>query len=122
MAKQSKFAELLAVQVASGSTLKAASITVGCSLSVAYHLSLDPEFKDAVSRLRSEATYAAVGRLSHAAVSAVDCLVALLGAEEPRDRLAAAKSILSALQPLSEFGELRQRIAELETNQLRIAR
>jgi len=122
MNSKSKYKELLAVQVANGSSLKDGAKTIGCSASHAYHLSLDPEFRDTVSRLRSEATNAAVGRLSMAASLAVDTLVSLLGAEEPKDRLAAAKSILSALAPLSEFGELRARIADLEKTQLRIAR
>jgi len=122
MVKKSKFAELLAVQVAGGASIKAGAIAVGCSESVAYHLSSDPSFRDTVARLRSEATSGAVGRLSMAASLAVDTLVSLLGAEEPRDRLAAAKAILVALAPMAEFAELRQRIAELEKTQLRIAR
>jgi len=122
MAKQSKFAELLAVQVAGGSSIKDGAKTIGCSESAAYHLSIDPSFRDTVARLRSEAIAQAVGRLSLAASLAVDALVKLLSSDEPKDRLNAAKAILASLAPLSEFGELRQRITDLERNQLRIAR
>lgn len=101
MVKKSKYAELLAVQVAGGSSIKDGAKTIGCSESVAYHLSIDPSFRNTVARLRSEATYAAVGRLSHAAVTAVDCLVSLLGPEDSRDQLNAAKAILASLVPLT---------------------
>ncbi len=122
MAKKSRFQELLAVEVATGSTISQAAKTIGCSESVGYHLSSASEFKGRVAELRSVATNQAVGMLSNAACKAVATLVELLSSEEPRDRLAAAKAILATLAPLTEFGELRQRIDNLEKNQLRIAK
>ena len=120
MTKQSQFLESLALSVATGSTVRLAAIEAKCSESQAYRISRSVECQERVFEIRTEITCQAVGRLSGAAVSAVDCLIALLSAEEPRDRLAAAKAILSALQPMSEFGELRQRIAALENDSLRL--
>ena len=121
MAKKSNFLELLAVEVARGSTIKVGASAAGCSISHAYHLSLDPRFQTRVHELRSVATAQAVGKLASAAGLAVDTLVELLSSEEPKDRLNAAKAILATLGPLSEFGELRERIDRLENDKLRIA-
>lgn len=120
MAKKNNFAECLAVEVASGSRIREAAGVAGCSISHAYHLSIDSSFQSRVSELRSQATAQAVGKLSSAAIRAVDTLVVLLDSAEPRDRLAAAKAILATLVPLSEFGELRQRIDAMERKQFRV--
>lgn len=114
--KKSKFFELLAVEVASGSTIKAAAEVVGCALTTAYHISSDSAFNPRVGAIRSEAITGAVGRLSKAASQAVDTLVSLMGVEnEPSVRMNAAKAILLQLGPLTELGELRQRIDKLES-------
>jgi hypothetical protein len=60
-------------------------------------------------------TNAAVGELSAAASEAVTTIRSLLNAEnEAAVRLNAAKAILTQLGPLSELGELRQRLEALE--------
>jgi len=119
--KKSKFFELLAVEVASGSTIKAAAKTVGCAVATAYHISSDPSFNPRVGAIRSEAITGAVGRLSTAASLAVDTLVSLMGLEnEPSTRLNASKAILLQLGPLSELGELRERIDRLEGSKLKV--
>ena len=116
-----KFSELLAVQVAAGVSIKKAASIVGCSLSHAYHFSSDPVFSSRVAALRSESIAGAVGKLSNAASLAVDTLVELLDPEyEPSVRMNAAKAILLQLSPLSEFGELRQRIDRIEGTKLKV--
>lgn len=111
-----KFLELLAVAVASGSTIRSAAESCGCSERQGYRVSSSPEFKARVSEIRSEMTNAAVGELSAAASEAVATIRELLSAEnEPSVRLNAAKSILNALGPLSELSELRERLAALES-------
>jgi hypothetical protein len=119
--KKGKFAELLAIEVASGVSIKDAAARVGCSLTHAYHISSDPSFQSRVASIRSEAVAGAVGRLSIAANTAVDTLTSLLGEDnESRDRLNAAKAILASLGPLSELGELRARLDKLESSGLRL--
>jgi len=114
-ADNGKFFELLAAAVAGGSTVKAAAESCGCSERQGYRVSSTPEFKARVSEIRSEMTSAAVGELSAAASEAVATIRGLLGAGyEASVRLNAAKAILNALGPLSELGELRQRIEALE--------
>ena len=120
--KKGKFFELLAVEVASGSTIKAAAKTVGCALQTAYNISGDPAFNQRVGVIRSEAITSAVGRLSTVASQAVDTLVSLMGLEnEPSVRMNAAKAILLQLGPLTELGELRERIDRLEGSKLKVA-
>jgi hypothetical protein len=115
MMKKGKFDELLASEVAGGLSIKDAASKVGCSLTHAYHISSSSAFQSRVSAIRSEAVQGAVGRLSVIASRAVDALDQLLGPEnDARDRLAASKTILSVLVPMSEFAELRSRLDRLE--------
>lgn len=110
-----RFTELLAVAVAGGSTIRAAAESSGCSERQAYRVAASPEFKQRVSEIRSEMTNAAVGELSAAASEAVATIRELLAStNEPSVRLNAAKAILNALGPLSELGELRERLSVLE--------
>ncbi len=114
-ADNGKFFELLAVAVASGSTVKAAAESCNCSERQGYRISAMPEFKSRVADIRSEMTSQAVGELSAAASEAVATIRELLAStNEPSVRLNAAKAILNALGPLSELGELRERLSVLE--------
>jgi HEAT repeat protein len=111
-----RFTELLAVAVAAGQTIRAAAESCGCSERQGYRVAASPEFKSRVSEIRSEMTNAAVGELSAAASVAVATIRELLNAEnEPSVRLNAAKAILTQLGPMTELGELRQRLEALES-------
>ena len=115
MDDKSKFFELLTVQVATGSSIRSAAESIGCSPSHAYHLSSTAEFKQRVSELRSEITSESVGILTQAASQASRTLLALLSStNEPSIRLQASKAILAALGPISELAELRSRLDALE--------
>lgn len=123
--KKSKHLEILASHVAMGKTIRAAAELIGISEATAYAISSTDEFRQAVTRLRSEAVYAAVGALSDAASQAVATLQELLSPEhEPSVRLNAAKAILNTVAPFSEHHELRQRIDAIESQGtgLRVAR
>ena len=123
--KKPRQLEILAVHVAGGKTIRRAAEIVGISEATAYGFSSSDEFKQAVSRLRTEAVNAAVGSLSDSASEAVDTLRSLLEAtNEPSVRLNAAKAILANLKPLSEANELRARIDAIEQQgpKLRVAR
>ena len=114
-ADNGKFMELLAVAVAGGQTVKAAAESCSCSERQGYRISATPEFKSRVSAIRAEMTSQAVGELSAAASEAVTTIRELLAStNEPSVRLNAAKAILNALGPMSELGELRERLAALE--------
>ena len=114
-ADNGKFMELLAVAVAGGQTVKAAAESCSCSERQGYRISATPEFKSRVSAIRAEMTSQAVGELSAAASEAVATIRELLAStNEPSVRLNAAKAILNALGPMSELGELRERLAALE--------
>ena len=112
---KSKYFETIAVLVAGGSSIKAASENVGCSLQTAYNLSATSEFRQRVSEIRTQLTTEAVGKLTSAATQAVDTLMELLTSEhEPTVRLNASKAILTHWGPITEAGELRQRISDIE--------
>ena len=114
-ADDGRFLQVLAVNVAAGSSVKAASEAAGCSERTAYRISAEPKFRQRVAELRNEMTSQAVGELSAAASEAVTTIRELLAStNEPSVRLNAAKAILNALGPMSELGELRERLATLE--------
>ncbi len=112
---KSKYFETIAVLVAGGNSIKAASENVGCSLQTAYNLSATSEFRQRVSEIRTQLTTEAVGKLTSAATQAVDTLMELLTSEhEPTVRLNASKAILTHLVPMAELHELKQRISDIE--------
>jgi hypothetical protein len=84
MDEKSKFLELLAVAVASGASIRSSANEIGCSESHAYHLSSTPEFRQRVAELRCEITSQSVGRLTIAATTAADTLLALLDASQAK--------------------------------------
>jgi hypothetical protein len=103
--------------VANGKTIKDASEELGIPERTAYRYSGLPEFKRRVSEIRTEILDAATGRITSAASVAVATVLELLGStNEPSVRLNASKAIINAVRPLSELGELRQRIAALESD------
>jgi hypothetical protein len=122
--KNSRFLPILAASVAAGSSIRDAAQAAGCSESNAYTISRTTEFREQVASIRNEAIAAAVGVLSSAATLAAQTLVALLSEDnEAKDRLAAARLILANLGPVSEIGELRERITKIESQaSLRIAK
>ena len=123
--KKNRFLQILATSVAAGSSIRDAAKLAGCSESNAYAISGSDEFRNEVARIRDAALTQAVGKLSDAAVKAATTLVELLGPEnEPKDRLTAARLILANVGPISEHGELRDRIAAIESQGpgLRVAR
>lgn len=114
MSANGKF-EALALSVATGSSVKAAAESAGCSARQGYRYSAKPEFRARVSELRAEITSNAVGTLTTGASEAAATLRELLDAsQEPSTRLQAAKAILATVGPLSELGELRQRLDAIE--------
>ena len=114
MAKNETLSEKLALAIASGSTVTAAAESAGCSRCHAYRLLRDEGTRRRVAELRHRIADAAVGRLSAAAVVAVDRLTDLLDDDEAATRLAAAKSILMMLPRVAEHVELRHRLDLLE--------
>ena len=120
--KKSKYMQVLAACVASGSSVRDASITAGCTESTAYAISCQPEFKTEVARLKTQAVESAVAILTDNATAASNALVRLLSSEDEKIVLAAASRILSTLGPLQELAELRARIDAIEGQRLKVAR
>jgi hypothetical protein len=114
MATNGKF-ESLALLLASGTSVKSASVQLGIGSRTAYRIASSDKMRNRVNQLRSEITREAVGVLTLGATKAASTLVALLDeANEPSTRLNASKAILNALAPISELAELRDRLDRLE--------
>lgn len=117
MSANGKF-EAMALAVATGSSVKAAAQEAGCSARQGYRYSSQPEFRTRVSELRAEITSGAVGVLTTGASTAAATLVELLDvSQEPSIRLQACKAILATVAPITELGELRQRLDLIEKGQ-----
>lgn len=101
----------LALLVASGMTIKAGAAELGISERTAYRYNSLPEFRQAVSQLRTAALDEAVGMLTKLTAKAVSKLEDLLDGPEA---LGAIKTILGGVGKLTELGELRARIDALE--------
>lgn len=109
--------EILAVAVASGQSIKNAAESMKLSKPRAYHVAGTAAFKTRVAEIRQQALDEAVGKLNEAANKAVAALVSVLDTGEDRDRIVAAKAVLSLLPGLSELGEIRARLDRLERGQ-----
>lgn len=120
--KKSKYLQVLAASVASGSTVRNAASVAGCTESTAYSISCSDEFRSEVSRLKTEAVECAVGILTSNATAASNALVRLLASDDEKIVLAAASKLLDRLGPLQELSELRARIDAIENNRPRLAR
>ena len=120
MASNGRF-ESMALALASGSSIKAASQSVGVSVRQGYRIASTDKMRSRVNEIRSEITREAVGQLTLGATKAAATLVSLLDeAHEPSTRLNASKAILNALAPLSELAELRSRLDALEAKSCQV--
>jgi hypothetical protein len=107
--------ERLAVQVASGMSVCAASRKLGISERAGKRWSAKPEFQSTVEAIRKQVISQAVGTLTAGAVKASRTLVELLHKSKSDDvRLRAAKQILEGLLVIREGTELLDRLVELE--------
>ena len=122
MTRKSRYFDPLAAAVAGGESIKQAAETASCCESTAYRICRLPEFRQRVGEIRTDATDAAVGRLSKLAIDAVNVLGALMAdTNQPAaSRTGAAKAVLASLGPLSELHELRSRLDQLEAAQVRL--
>ena len=120
MTKREQYFDRIALDVSRGLSVRDACELAGCSEATGYRISNDPRFASRVSEMRTSATDAAIGRLSSAASNAVEVLRSIMdnGENEPRDRIASAKTILNLLIPLTELGEMRRRLDKLEQREM----
>ena len=121
--KKSKHLEILSSHVAMGKTIRAAAELIGISEATAYSISSSDEFRQAVTRLRSEAVEQAVSVLTSNATKASNALVKLLDSSDEKIVLAASSKLLGSLPGMQELHELRSRIDRIEGQaSLRVAR
>ena len=107
-------AELLALMVASGSSIKDAAASLGIGERTAYRFAADQEFSRRVSQIRTEAVVAAVGQLATLATRAAEALGEVLREGDSGAKIRAAAVVLDRFSKLSEAVDLRGRIERLE--------
>src|SRR5690554_2238501 len=113
--KNITFFDELAYAVASGAKISDAAEQLGRSSRSAYAVSRTSEFRRRVSEIRGEAPQVVIGRLSGHGADAIATMHRLMDpAEPPAVQLNAAKAIIGSIAPLTELGELRGRMEELE--------
>jgi hypothetical protein len=116
MDKMGKYAEPLATALAAGCSIGEAIARAGVSSTHGYRRARTPEVRRRVAELRASAASATVGLLTAASSQAVRVLSEIMGNAESKDsdRIAAARAVLSMIGPMSELGELRSRLDQLE--------
>lgn len=108
-------AAAFALAVASGHSFREAATMTGTPWGTARRWARSEKFRAAVNGYRERAVSAALGKLSAAAVEAVDTLRDLCAnGEAEATQLGAARAILDRLPALSEHYELTRRLDELE--------
>lgn len=106
--------DALAAALAAGASVKDAAAQAGVSERTAFRRLSEIDFRRQVSQLRGQAVSQAAGRLTDAALSAVDVLRRLMeGADGEGVRLRAAVAILDAASQFREI-DLEERLAALE--------
>lgn len=112
--KKSRYLEILAPLIASGSSIRDACQTAGCSEATGYGLASTDEFRQLVAQIRTQAVQQAVGILTNAATKAAQKLEKLLDSGDEKIVLAASSKLLDRVGPLQELHELRARIDAIE--------
>ncbi|WP_428306755.1 hypothetical protein [Lacipirellula sp.] len=110
--KRDEIALILAL--ATGASLREASALSGFSVRTAQRRTSQPDFRQKVSAARDELWGAAVGKLANAATTAVDTLEELMGCDNAKVRLGAARAILATSPKLREVIEHEARLTALE--------
>lgn len=106
--------EALILALASGVTVEAAARQAGVSERTAHRRMKDPSFRQRIHQVRAEMVGQGAGRLTAAAMNAIDTLQGLLAAESESVRLGAATKIIELGSKLREGAEMEERIAALE--------
>jgi hypothetical protein len=113
MDKNGKF-EMMAVAIASGSSVKDASEQIGISPRHGYRVAGRDNFQKRVSEIRTELMTQALGQLSAASTRATERILALVESDDHSVALRASVAILDRFSRLSESVDLRKRIEALE--------
>lgn len=106
--------DALALELATGKTLRDAAAAVGIAERTATRRWADPDFRRLVSRHRGEMIGRAVGELADGMTAAAKTLRELLTCESPAVRLGAARSLLELGVKARAAVELEERVSELE--------
>jgi len=105
---------LLALALASGSSIGDAAEKFGLSRRTVERWLAKPPFRRLIARLRSEMLASALGRMTGNMSRAADTVASLLEGAEPHIRLRAARALLSLGLRMQDAVDLTERVRELE--------
>ena len=106
--------ERLAVELASGKTVRDAASVAGVAERTAHRRLNDPEFRARVTSLRDEMVSRAAGRLADGMAAAADVLREQLAGTDEGIRHKAAVKLIELGLKVTELAELESRVSELE--------
>lgn len=105
----------LILALARGERIERAAKLAGVSARTVYRRLADPTFRGEVSRRRDLLIGSAVGKLADVAAEAVEVLAKLMrSAKSEAVKLQAARAILAHVRPIGEYGEVTDRLEEVE--------
>ena len=109
-------AELLALALAEGSTVKKWCTDNDVPIRTGYYWASKPAFKARVARHLGERVKQTMARLTQGGPTAAAALWVIAGnsASKDSDRIAAARAIIASMIDVATFAELNDRVAALE--------
>jgi hypothetical protein len=102
-----------AVEVARGSSISQAAITVGISTGSGYRWARKPEVRKSEDDIRSTVLQTASYRMVCITGRAIDTLEELLGSESEKIRLSAARIVLNGTVKMRQLAELEQELQQI---------
>jgi hypothetical protein len=102
-----------AVEVARGSSIAQAAMTIGVSEGTGYRWSRKPEVRKSIDDIRSAVLQSASNRIVCLATKAVDTLGRLLDSESEQIRLSAARAVLDGTVKMREMAELDKELEQI---------
>lgn len=93
---------VLVIALARGASVPEAAAEAGVSDRTTWRRLADPAFRRCVLEARAELVAGSLAKIAHGATRAVDALIELLEAEDPKVRLAAAREVLDRALPQHE--------------------
>ena len=102
-----------AVDIARGTSIVKAAKKVGISETTGYRWARKPEVVKSIAEVRSTVLQTASQRMMNLAGKAVATLEALLGSDDDKIRLSAAKAVIDGTAKMRQLAELEQELEQI---------
>jgi len=102
-----------AVEIARGTSIVKAATKVGISETTGYRWARKPEVVKSIAEVRSTVLQTASQRMMNIAGKAVETLETLLGSDDDKIRLSAAKAVIDGTAKMRQLAELEQELEQI---------